>query len=265
MPDFSDVLKAAVRLHRDGKLPEAWQMYQEVLAQAPEQAPEHAAALNAAGLLLRQAGQFEPAQEYLRRAVAADPQEAAYHANLGEAYRGLGKLEEGLGCYEEALRLAPHEPVIHHHMGLFYEQLGRYDEAVLSYQKAASLRPDADTYHRLGTTLVALGRTSEAVESFQQALESDPNCAPARDSLNRLERTWPAAPANSSRHTGARRRSVRGLVFGSCPSTIPYCNPRSSCTAPTASTKRAPSINKSSTLNRAAPTRSGCWASRCAN
>ncbi len=161
------------------------------------QAPRNAAALNAAGLLLRQAEQFEAAQEYLRQAIAADPTEAAYHANLGEAYRGLGKLEEGIDCYLEALRLAPHEPVVHHHLGLLYEQAERYDDAAASYEQAAALRSDAETYYHLGMTYQALGRTREAMENFRQALEADPNFADAQNSLKSLEQNLEGGAANS--------------------------------------------------------------------
>src|SRR5580700_4508034 len=69
--------------------------------------PGDAAAMNARGLSLLDAGDFGAALECFSRAVAARPNLADAHHNQGRALWALGRLAEAQDGFARALELAP--------------------------------------------------------------------------------------------------------------------------------------------------------------
>jgi Flp pilus assembly protein TadD len=86
----------------------------DALDQALVLNPEHAAALNQKGILLREQGEFAAAEQAYRSAISADPGYAIAHYNLGvllDLY--LRRQTEALAAYEtyQSLRNEPDETV----------------------------------------------------------------------------------------------------------------------------------------------------------
>lgn len=123
----------AVEAHREGDLPEAEALYQELLTKYPDniparinlaqlamseeqsdkaqqqvdealaKAPASPQVLTLAGVLAREKGEFDQAEDYYRQALSAKPDYIPALKNLGillDLYRG--RLEEALALYEQA-------------------------------------------------------------------------------------------------------------------------------------------------------------------
>jgi tetratricopeptide (TPR) repeat protein len=79
--DPATLLQQAVTLHQQGRLEQAYTLYQQVLARAPQQFD----ALHLSGVIERQRGNPARAAALIREALQVDPQQARAHANLGAA------------------------------------------------------------------------------------------------------------------------------------------------------------------------------------
>jgi tetratricopeptide (TPR) repeat protein len=78
-----------IRLHDRGRLQEAEQVYNQVLAVAPG----HADALHMLGVLALQCGQPKAALACIDQAITAKPKAAIYHVNRAGALLALHQLE----------------------------------------------------------------------------------------------------------------------------------------------------------------------------
>src|SRR5271163_1822091 len=98
-----NALSQAIIHHRAGRLDQAAQLYQRILARNAR----HADALHLLGVLACQQGNPARAVESIGRAIAVDAGVAAFHCNLGEAYRALGQYDRAAACCRVALGLEP--------------------------------------------------------------------------------------------------------------------------------------------------------------
>lgn len=180
---MKDALKAAVTAHQAGKLAQAAQLYERVLAQDAE----NAEALHLLGVLQHQRGDNTRAIELMGRAVVLRPNNAMFHANLAEAYRAIGQYERAAGCCRTAISLRPEYPEAIANLGLALQGMGLRDEAVEQYQNALRLRPNFATAHNnLGIVERDRGRLDQALEHFRHAVRLDPAHAPAQSNLGQL-------------------------------------------------------------------------------
>ena len=96
-------LELANQHHSAGRLPEAEQIYQQVLLQEPDQ--PHA--IHMLGVLAHQVGKHELAVELITRTLVIQPDLAEAHCNLGVSLQHLGRLTEAYAKYQEAIKLKP--------------------------------------------------------------------------------------------------------------------------------------------------------------
>ncbi|MGA2229872.1 MAG: tetratricopeptide repeat protein [Tepidisphaeraceae bacterium] len=211
---MDDALKRAAAFHQAGRLAEADALYQQVLAQQPNDA----AALHGAGVVALQNGRFAEAVELIGRAVAISPSSASYHMNLGvalhkltrlddaiaayrtalglhwnnpkaltnlaEALRTQGKLDEAVAAAKQALVLSPRQPEGHQSLGLALLDKGQFEQALTAFKQAVFLRPDSpDAHLNLGGALFHLGRYDEAASAFKRSVSLRPADAKAHNSL----------------------------------------------------------------------------------
>ena len=102
--------------------------------------------------------------------------------------------------FREAVRIAPDYVDAHNNLGIALDRRGSVDEAMA--QLRGGLAPSdpsspesTTTWHRsspevhnnLGIALARSGRTQEAIAQFREALRFNPDFAPARDALRKLE------------------------------------------------------------------------------
>jgi predicted O-linked N-acetylglucosamine transferase (SPINDLY family) len=165
--DLEQILQTATGHHMAGRLEQAAAGYRQVLAASPD----HATALHRFGVLLIQAGQFEPALAPLARVVSLDRAAWWSRASLGQALEALGRSAEALDAFRSAAQLNPECFQAWLGAGAACRALGRGPEAIEACLRAAALRPDsAEAQNDLGIVLQDAGRVPEAVAAFRGAL-----------------------------------------------------------------------------------------------
>jgi predicted O-linked N-acetylglucosamine transferase (SPINDLY family) len=204
----------ALRHHQAGQLPEAEQLYRQILAHQPA----NAEAIHCLGVIAFRAGRHNVAADLIRQAIALNPGLADAHSNLGNVLAAQGQLDEAIASHRQAITLRPDLPAAHYNLGNALKDKGRLDEAIAAwsaalsrqpdyfearcnvgnalmskgeldaaiaaYGKAIALRPsDAETHANLGNALHAHGRLHEAIAAYRQAIAIRPDYAEAHRTL----------------------------------------------------------------------------------
>ncbi len=180
MPTDSQALTSALQLHQSGNLPQAEQLYNQILQADPNNADAH----HLLGVLAFQSGRPDHAVVSIRRAVGLNPQAPLYHQNLAIAQEALGQVEDALTSHWHCARLQPESADAYLNLGNVYFKLGRLGDAAVSYRLALKINSNnAAAYNNLGNALRELGRIDEAVDCLRQALLINPYYAEALNNL----------------------------------------------------------------------------------
>jgi tetratricopeptide (TPR) repeat protein len=179
-PTIQGTFDLAVQYHKSGRLPEAEQLYRQVLARQPQ----HADALNALGTIAHQSGQSELAVNLIRRSIALNPGVAHAHSNLGNALISLGRIDEAIAEYRQAIAIEPDNPKPYTNLGSALSEKGELDDAIAAYRRAIALNPDSSLTHaNLGNALRDKGELDEAIAACRQAIALRPDFAEAYSNL----------------------------------------------------------------------------------
>jgi tetratricopeptide (TPR) repeat protein len=167
LQDWRLLFERTSTLHSQGRIEEALEGYQAVLAQKPELAE---AFFNMGLIFLgRQSGPPE-AIRYFQKAVDLNPTWAEAHFNLARAYEQAEMGEEAVGAYERALAIQPNYYEACYNLGCTYLQAKRYDAAAMYFQKATRLRSGCpEAYNNLGQAYEGLNDFSSAEQSYARA------------------------------------------------------------------------------------------------
>lgn len=175
-----EALTLAVRLHQHGRLMEARELYDRVLAVAPD----HPDALHFCGVLAHQLGEPARALNLIRRAAAIAPQAAAIQTNLGNVLKEIGQLDEAMAAYQQAIALDPLSADAHNNLGVVLGGRSRPDEAMAAFRRAIELDPrHAEAYHNLGNVLHARAAYDQAAEAYRASTQMAPARSRAYGSL----------------------------------------------------------------------------------
>lgn len=173
-------LKAAVQLHRSGKIEEAERVYRRILAAEPA----NASAIHMLGVLLQQTGRSREGISMLNRSIELAPGVAEFHSNLAAAFGSLERHAEAIPHLHAAIRLKPNYPEAHNNLGVALESVGRLEAAAAAYREATRLHKGyAQAHNHLGNALRKLGRIEEAVVCHNLAISLQPDYANAYDNL----------------------------------------------------------------------------------
>ncbi len=160
----TELVAAALRYHRAGRMAEAEALYRRALAADPD-TPD---ALHLLGVLAAQAGREAEAVPLMARALALRPDHPETRLNLGNALRTLGRLDEAATHYRQALASRPDLVEAYTGLGQVLYQGNRLDEAEACYRRALAFRPDdAITHKNLGWTLLKRGELAEGFREYQ--------------------------------------------------------------------------------------------------
>ena len=210
--DFSPLLQQGVRFHLAGKLIEANQCYQEILAIDSKQFdaiqlsatiqsqtgnyslaltlfdkalkinPTVADVFNNRGNVLNQLKRFDDALANFTEAIRLKPDYADAFNNLGNTLKELGRFDDALTSYAEAIRINPNNADAFNNQGVALQKLKRFNDALTSYKEAVRLKPDfAEAFYNQGITLQELKRFEDAIASYSEAILINPDNA---DSFN---------------------------------------------------------------------------------
>jgi tetratricopeptide (TPR) repeat protein len=174
--EVTSLLAEAFALQQAGRLAEAEQAYNQILATQPD----HFDSLHLLGIVCHQRGDHAQALRHIDLALKINPDNIPALNNRGIALKELKRFAEALASYDRALALWPDyaEALLGRANAL--RELQRFAEALASYDRTLSLRPDwVDAYVNRGNVLHALGRFEEALASYDQALALRPDLAEA--------------------------------------------------------------------------------------
>lgn len=99
----AQLIKQGVELQNRGRVNEAGQIYQQVLAAEPK----HASALHLSGTVAFFQNDFETAINQISQAILYSPNHAVFHHNLAGALCAVGRFDEAREHYWTALHLRP--------------------------------------------------------------------------------------------------------------------------------------------------------------
>ena len=169
-----EALPEAVALHQAGKLDEALQQYEAVLARWPS----HPDALQLAGLIDSVQGRHDLATRRIGTAVALRPGQATFLSNYAQHLSAMGRDELAVGKREAACRLEPHN--VKHLVDLIalLKRLGQHDKAA-TWQMAlanqqTSPEDKAKSFRDAARLATQSGHPGVAAESYRQALKIQP-------------------------------------------------------------------------------------------
>ncbi len=214
-------LAAAVALHRAGAFANAVELYDDILASAPDTAPVQ----HLSGLALAQIGRAEEGLVRLRRACALAPEDPVLHLGLGEVALAAGAIAEaethllaasarsphdpGIGAalarlrlaqgiaanlrgdrksaaqsFGAAMRLDPRQADAAANLAALCNDDGHWREAEALSRAAVSIAPDhVAAWTNLGNSLHRQSRHDEATEAFGMALARDGSAVDAATGL----------------------------------------------------------------------------------
>jgi tetratricopeptide (TPR) repeat protein len=175
-PTFSQ----AVAHHQAGRLQQAAELYQQVLAEQPR----HADSLHLLGLVAYKTGHLEEAAGLIADAIQQDSDKAPYCFNLGVVLQKQGKLDEAAEAYGRAVKLNPSYVEALGNLGNVLLEQGKLDQAEVVYRQALRLNPNsAEAHNNLGVALKEQGQFAQAVASYQEALKLNPHHVEAQNNL----------------------------------------------------------------------------------
>lgn len=160
----------AAGLHRSGKLAEALDAYDAILAREPR----NAHALHYAGVALFQQGNYAQALDRLRASVNLDGTSADAWSNLGLLLTTIGHHRAAVEVYERAATLDP-SPEILANMAAAQLAWGRPVDAEATARKVVASDPThAKSWFTLALALQPQGRMLEALDAATRAASLAP-------------------------------------------------------------------------------------------
>jgi len=185
-PKLQKTLALAMRHHQAGRLAEAAELYQEIIARDPR----HADALRLLGVVAHQCGRHEKAADLLGQAIAVNRHIAEYHSDLGLALHALGRHAQAIAAFQAALELKPGLAEAHFNLANALRADGQVDYAIATYQIALQLKPRyPEALNNLGNALKDRGQFDQAVAAYHAALAINPNFADALGNLGNALQT----------------------------------------------------------------------------
>ena len=168
---FEKEFERALKVHRQGKLREAFHRYDAIL----KAEPRHAQALHLSGVVLHQSGQHSAGAERIRASLQVDPASAEAWSNLALALEAAGRRDIAVQALKEAMQRAPAAADIASNLAALLIAQGDFEEA----EKAALAATAADPQHSHGWYSLALAlerqrRTLGALGAVTRAVALDP-------------------------------------------------------------------------------------------
>lgn len=134
------------------------------------------------------AGRLPEAREKYEQVLAAAPNHVDSLVNLGTILFLAGEAGDATSRYLQALAINPDHPEANYNLANLMEGQGELDAAVLFYRKAVEVEPEfADAHFNLAMVLESLGNDRRARDHWRRYLELDPASQWAEFIRRRLE------------------------------------------------------------------------------
>lgn len=135
---YDFVLQQALKLHNEGKLAEAENLYRQIL----EVVPDNPIILNLLGLIAQSKNLHQQAIEYFIRAIKQNQNVAEYFFNLAWSEERCGKYAEAIKDFSQALQMQPNIKEGHNALGNLYLKENNLEQAAAHFNQALLLDPD---------------------------------------------------------------------------------------------------------------------------
>ena len=173
-------LQQALNLHQAGQLPQARDIYEDIL----KIQPSHADALHFLGVVENHNGNHARAVKLIEKSISVFPNNPSSYLNLGNAQKNLKQFQAALVSYNKAISLKPDYALAYSNRGVVLQATKRLGEAVTAFDTAIALKPDyVEAYYNRANALKDLGRMEAAIASYDAAISFVPDFADAH--LNR--------------------------------------------------------------------------------
>ena len=177
-PSPQELSQKAVELYQKGQLPQAEQLFLEVLSWHRE----NAIALHLLGIIAFNKQQFQQAVSFFSTALAIEPNNAALYSDRGFALHYLDQTHDALENYNKAIALDPNILVTHLNRGNSLKLLRRFDEALQSFTHALGVDPDyASAHWNKSLLLLALGDYENGWKAYEWRWKTDSFLSPRRN------------------------------------------------------------------------------------
>jgi predicted O-linked N-acetylglucosamine transferase (SPINDLY family)/peptidoglycan/xylan/chitin deacetylase (PgdA/CDA1 family) len=177
---IEETFNRAVRQHQSQCLPEAEQLYRDILSRRPT----HAGATHYLGVIAHQQGDNDIATDLIGRAIALNPSAAPAHNSLGIVLQDKGLTDHAVAAYRDAISLRPTYAEAYCNLGSALGEMGQADQAITACQRAIALKPGYATANsNLGNAFKDAGRIDEAVAAYRAAVAARPNFPEAHNNL----------------------------------------------------------------------------------
>ena len=174
MNSSTDLLKVALDRHLHGRLPEARELYRQVLAVDPDQ-PQ---ALSMLGIILMNTSDRDEAESLFLRLLALLPDDPFTLHNLGRLSHARGDYPAAVDLFRRAAEGKPDLAPIFNDLAVSLNCLGRRDEALAAVDRALQIDPHYGAAHdNRGIVLYDCHRFAEAIAAQRTALERIPSDA----------------------------------------------------------------------------------------
>ena len=218
MLDFDNAMKEGINYHQQGKLDEAFSIYNSLNIQYPEKPeclfllgtlegqrgeytkgrqyleralvimPDYPEALNSLGIILKNSGEVQAAIRCLKRAVSLKPDFLSSLQNLGIAYDKNGQHKLAEKAFRKALLLAPDDAGLHNSLGISFQSRGDYENAEASFRKAITVFPHFSQANlNLANTLIRFRNFTQAMQYAEVAVQLMPESCNAYNTLGLVQ------------------------------------------------------------------------------
>jgi tetratricopeptide (TPR) repeat protein len=173
-PNFSRMLRRALRAHESGELAQAERLYNALLREDPDKFD----VLHGLGLLHYQRGRLNTALTLVQSALRRDSGRADGFASLGLVFHSMRRFKEALVGYDAGLRIEPANAELLNRRGVALLELNCPAEALESFECILAAEPDRlDALGNYGNALIKLNRPAAALAAYDRALALAPQNA----------------------------------------------------------------------------------------
>jgi len=166
MFDNADILEKAIQLHCKDDLPQAKQLYEQILYKEPE----NAMALHLLGAIALSVGNMVVAETLIKKSLKVDPTIVDAYNNLGTLYEIAGKLEESIEHYLKALKINPELADIHFNLANVLRSLGKSNDSYDHFKKATTLKQNFAAAYRQMTSVKKYKTMDEDIEEMEKLI-----------------------------------------------------------------------------------------------
>ena len=181
--NINEIFNLAIQNHKENKLEEAQNFYDQVL----KINPEHSAAINNLGVIFLNLKKYQKALDYFKKAIEINPKYVDAHYNLGITLKTLGENQKAIASFEKTIELKPDYLDAQNNLGDAYFIIGEYNRSASSYEKVIKINPkDAKTLNILGTLFILLDNYQKAKKYLKEALRLNPNSSETLQNISRI-------------------------------------------------------------------------------